>query len=507
MDVYKCKIDENGLVDKLKVHYVYRGDLHKSFFVDLDTWNPHADWPTLLVFLAMAAKGKMILGQLDMIQAYLQIDMTDELFIRFPEHWKDALPEEFARFCGIPLRSLKAIYGYERSGLLLFEAQAKFFTKYGLKACEGAKALWVKRFDNENLLIVLQYSDDVIHGATEGNIGEDFKKAFCERFSTTPKPLNWFLQSRIRQDADFNITIDQQQFAMSVIRRYLPNSPLKPTPEDVQRYASPLPTTFKFSKSDNSKDTQEVALLEEEFGFRFLEVIGSLNWLSHTCFEELFAIRKGCKFMHRPGRRHFKAIRHLLNHIRCHTPKALKFYSDVSRSPLFHLIKDAGLKIDTTLVTFTDSSWGDCDDQHSTGCYCILLQGGVVDASSFVPNIVTGSSAEAETNASCVATMATIHIRQIVMEILSGSPDTPLTVPVLTDSTASDTITRNDKDTRRTRHIERRWLYTRHARHRGDISIHHINGDKYQVADLGTKNVPASESTYKLSIIEADPIP
>jgi len=101
--------------------------------------------------------------------------------------------------------------------------------------------------------------------------------------------------SLLISNADFNITINQQHFTMSIICRYLPNSPLKPTPEDVQRYASPLPMTFKFLKSDNSKDTQEVALLEEEFGFRFLEVIGSLNWLLHTCFEELFAIRKGCK--------------------------------------------------------------------------------------------------------------------------------------------------------------------------------------------------------------------
>jgi len=179
----------------------------------------------------------------------------------------------------------------------------------------------------------------------------------------------------------------------------------------------------------------------------------------------------------------------------------------VTKSPVNQLVQDANLAIDPFLLTFTDSSWGDCDEQKSTGCYVILLQGGLVDASSFVPNIVTLSSAEAETNAACVATMATMHIRQIVMELLTGNPDAPLTVPLLTDSTAAQSITRNDKDTRRTRHIERRWLYTRKARQNGDISVHHVDGDKHQLADLGTKNVPAHESAYKLSIIEADPIP
>ena len=449
----------------------------------------------------------MVLGQLDMIQAYLQIDMTDELFIRFPQHWRDVLPPEHAKLCGIPLRSLKAIYGYERSGLLLFEAQAEFFVSYGLKACDAARALWWKRYPNDILLLVLQYSDDIIYGSSCGQVREEFKAAFCKRFVTTPKPLTWFLQSRIRQDKEYNITIDQRQFAMSIVRRYLPNSPLEATPTDSQCYESPLPSGFKFTKADNAKDAAEVSSLENEFGFRFLEVIGSVNWMSHTAFEELFAIRKGCKFMHRPGRAHFKAIHHLLHHIRCHPPRAIKFYSDANQSPLSQLIKEAKLEIDPSFLAFSDSSWGDCDDQHSTGCYAIFLQGGLVDASSFVPNIVTNSSAEAETNASCVATMAINHIRQIVMEIRTGNSSAQYTVPLLTDSTACQAITRNDKDTRRTRHIERRWLYTRMARQRGDIALHHVDGDKHQIADLGTKNVATSQSAYKLSVVEADPIP
>jgi len=130
-----------------------------------------------------------------------------------------------------------------------------------------------------------------------------------------------------------------------------------------------------------------------------------------------------------------------------------------------------------------------------------------VDLSSFVPQIITHSSAEAETNASCVATMASMHIRQIVMQIHTGDPDAPYTVPLLTDSSAAEAITRNDRDTRRTRHIARRMLYTRAARKQGDISCHHVNGDKFQIADLGTKNVPTSQAAYKLSIVEADPIP
>ena len=124
-----------------------------------------------------------------------------------------------------------------------------------------------------------------------------------------------------------------------------------------------------------------------------------------------------------------------------------------------------------------------------------------------MPQLITLSSAEAETNATCVATMAVAHIRQIVMEIETGNADAPYTVPLLLDSSAADAIMRNDKDTRRTRHIARRWLYTRSARRQGELSVHHVNGDKFQVADPGTKNLPMNKASYKLSIVEAEPIP
>jgi hypothetical protein len=52
------------------------------------------------------------------------------------------------------------------------------------------------------------------------------------------------------------------------------------------------------------------------------------------------------------------------------------------------------------------------------------------------------------------------------------------------------------------RHIARRWYYVRQARQAGHIQLLHIDGDKYQLADLGTKNAPAAEALYKLSIIE-----
>ena len=39
----------------------------------------------------------------------------------------------------------------------------------------------------------------------------------------------------------------------------------------------------------------------------------------------------------------------------------------------------------------------------------------------------------------------------------------------------------------------------------GEVSIHHVNGDEHQLADLGTKNVPALEAEQKLAVLKATP--
>jgi hypothetical protein len=84
----------------------------------------------------------------------------------------------------------------------------------------------------------------------------------------------------------------------------------------------------------------------------------------------------------------------------------------------------------------------------------------------------------------CVDAMATASARMICMELRTGNPNTPYTAPMLVDSTAAKSINKNDKDTNRTRHIERRMLYTQSKRKHGNLSVHHVNGNEHQLHDL-----------------------
>jgi hypothetical protein len=503
MEIFKCKIDKDGRIDKLKTRLVFRGDLHKPT-EDIDSWNPHATWTSLRFFLSMCARYGIFPAQIDFVMAYVQTPMRERVFVRFPPGFAPFVPENIRQYFGPTLLLKKALYGYQHSGKFLWEDQSEFLETQGLTSLTGMPSLWINHLPNQGIHIVLQYSDDFLSACTNEEHHNNFKKTMESRFDIEWQPrADWYLQARIQQDKHGNIYLDQQRYSKAVVKRYLPNSSLIPSEEDKTRFASPLPSNMVFNPSDRSPDIAAVKALEFKYGFRPIEAIASLNFLANTAFEELFAIRKLCSYMSMPGEVHFQALLHLLHHIRCHPPNALCYYKDVTTSPLYGLLQSAKLHdVNPMLVTISDSSWSDCEDKRSTGSYLILCQGGIIDHSTFVPNPIALSSAEAEIYAMTVAAMATNHIRQVFCEAIFGDPDRPYSVPLLTDSKSGIFITQNNRDTKRTRHIERRWLFIRQCRQQSYIIVFFLAGDAYNVADLGTKNCSTPANQFKLSIVE-----
>ena len=71
MDVYKAKIQSDGILDKIKLRILVRGDLKNKEMVG-DTWSPTASMRTLKYLLADTAKHKARVHQLDFIGAFFR---------------------------------------------------------------------------------------------------------------------------------------------------------------------------------------------------------------------------------------------------------------------------------------------------------------------------------------------------------------------------------------------------------------------------------------------------
>ena len=134
----------------------------------------------------------------------------------------------------------------------------------------------------------------------------------------------------------------------------------------------------------------------------------------------IFAVHKLAKFSSNPGKVHFEGLVHLLGYIRDNKTLGLNYYSDMNDAPLSDLLRQANIKTENQLMSFSYSSRQYCPETGTiTGAHIIFYQGGTIDHCTHVPVPVDWSSAESEYNASCTAGMVLAYFRMLIHELLN----------------------------------------------------------------------------------------
>jgi Reverse transcriptase (RNA-dependent DNA polymerase) len=214
----------------------------------------------------------MFPDQTDLIQAYLQCLMREQVFIQLPAFWASHLPEHYRKYCGVPLRLLRALYGYTYSGKHLYEDQAKFLTQQGLIQ-SPILGIWYRHLPKSGLLLVLLFADNFLTACTNTDAHNEFRTALQARFQVQTQPrASWYLQAHIQQDSQGNITVDQTCYSKAIWQCYIPNADSEPTAADLKRYRQPVPFDYKWKKDDNAESMEESQNLAKEFGFTFIDL-------------------------------------------------------------------------------------------------------------------------------------------------------------------------------------------------------------------------------------------
>ena len=131
----------------------------------------------------------------------------------------------------------------------------------------------------------------------------------------------------------------------------------------------------------------------------------------------------------------------------------LKYYVGMNDAPVNELLRQASIKTENHLMSFSYYSWQYCPDTYrSTGAYIIFYQGGKIDHVTHVTETVAQLSVESEYNAACNAGMALAHFRMLIHEFLNKDPDiVPEEAPLIVFDSKSDIyMDNNGKDTKNT---------------------------------------------------------
>jgi hypothetical protein len=312
-----------------------------------------------------------------------------------------------------------------------------------------------------------------------------FEKQLADRFSLELLgQAHWYLGSRIRQLANYDIELDQSRYCKSIVRKYLETAGCA---KNLRQHDTPLPSGFIPTADDCSAKEEDAKELELQYNIDFASCVGSLIYLGMTRTDILYAVNKLAKYTRRPGRNHFEAILHLLRYLCDNTLYGVRFYSEIGESPIYQMLLGQNIQEKHLFFGFTDSSWNDdVDTGRSTGCFIITYMGGIVDHSSNMPDPVALSSAEAEYNEGCVAFMAASHLRMLLCEMENISEENMAATTINFDSKSAIAMGANYKDTKHTRHIMRRYHYVRENIAAKRFTTQWI-GTEFQISDIGTK--------------------
>ena len=107
--VFKCKVDENGDMERYKARLVARGFNQKYGFDYDETFSPVIRFESIRSVMALGVQYKLHLHQMDVSTAFLNGELSEEVYMRQPEGFVKKGEEHLV------CRLNRSIYGLKQS--------------------------------------------------------------------------------------------------------------------------------------------------------------------------------------------------------------------------------------------------------------------------------------------------------------------------------------------------------------------------------------------------------
>lgn len=453
--VFKTKRDASGNTVRHKARLVAKGYSQRPGIDYDETYAPVVRYTSIRLLIALAMKFKLKIHQMDAVTAFLQGDLSEDIYLEQPEGFNDGSDN----VC----RLNRAIYGLKQAGRQWNEKLTKKLLQFGLKKCRMDPCIF---YTDELKLLVAIYVDDFLIFFREDEDLKGLQKQLCEAFKMKDiGEAKACIGIRIRQEKDC-IKLDQSVYIEEILKRF-GMSECKPacTPSDSNNKLS-----INMATEDCSTD--------ELKRIPYQEAVGSLLYLAQGTRPDIaFAVNDVSRFNSNYSVAHWKAVKRIFRYLRGTTNLKLCFSSF-----------QAG-----DMHGFSDADWAsDVDKRRSCTGYIFKLSGAAISWKSKRQSTTALSSTEAEYMALAAATQEAVWLCQLMKE-LQLNRSKPMRI--YCDNQSAIKLAESDAYRPRSKHIDIRYHYIREMVESFKIEVKHLKTDS-MVADSLTKAVPGHKTKF-----------
>lgn len=462
--VFALKRKPDGSVEKYKARLVAHG-CSQMYNVDYrETFAPVVRHSVIRLFLSLASQHKLLVNHIDIVAAYLNGDLKDEVYMVQPSVFDD----NTSKVCKLN----KSLYGLKQAGREWNKKVNDILLKMGFQRCMSDTCVYVKR-DGSHLSFIALYVDDMLIACSSEL---EMKKTIenLNKFVETVDrgPVKFYLGMEIERDGlRGDITIHQERYCEEILKRW-GMSNCKPA-------STPWPSGTVLEKCQKQ--------CEDLDSHSYQSLTGALMYLAVISRPDLMhVVSRLCQFNSHPHKEHFQAAKHVLRYLKNKPVCKLTFKTNIEN-----------------LTCFTDADWGrDVNDRRSYTGFVLFMGGGPIAWESRKQSIVALSTMEAEYIALCQGTKEVCFHRGLLNELgFNECIENPTTI--LCDNQSAQFLVKNPTVQKKSKHIDIRYHYVREKYDQKAVDIKYVSSEE-NAADILTKELGKLRHTENCKLLKIE---